>query len=87
MKVREPHFAAVMSWVWRQAPALFVFSFLANLLLLVSAIYMLQIYDRVLSSGSLDTLLWLTLATVVAIQHHFSPQASSQRSLLSISAR
>ncbi|WP_246765445.1 type I secretion system permease/ATPase [Aminobacter sp. SR38] len=52
---------------WRQAPALFFFSLLANLLLLSSAIYMLQIYDRVLSSGSIDTLLWLTLAVIGAI--------------------
>jgi len=51
----------------RQAPALVFFSLLANLLLLASAIYMLQIYDRVLSSGSIDTLLWLTLAVVGAI--------------------
>lgn len=61
------HFAAVMRQVWRQAPALFVFSFLANMLLLASAIYMLQVYDRVLSSGSLDTLVWLTLAAIGAI--------------------
>jgi ATP-binding cassette subfamily C exporter for protease/lipase len=34
--------------------------------LLVSSIYMLQLFDRVLSSGSLDTLLWLTVAAVFA---------------------
>ena len=44
-----------------------LFSFAANLLLLVSSIYMLQVFDRVLSSGSLDTLLWLTIAAVFAI--------------------
>ena len=32
MKVKEPDLAAAMSLVWRQAPALLVFSFLANLL-------------------------------------------------------
>lgn len=37
------------------------FSFLVNLLMLVSPLYMLQIYDRVLSSGSGPTLLYLTL--------------------------
>ena len=67
MKAKGHHFRTVMSLVWRQAPALFVFSLLANLLLLVGAIYMLQVYDRVLSSGSLDTLLWLTVATLAAI--------------------
>ena len=51
----------------RQVPALLLFSLLANLLLLASTVYMLQIYDRVLSSGSIDTLLWLTLAVIGAI--------------------
>jgi PrtD family type I secretion system ABC transporter len=37
------------------------FSFLINLLMLVSPLYMLQIYDRVLSSGSGPTLLYLTI--------------------------
>jgi PrtD family type I secretion system ABC transporter len=44
-----------------------VFSFATNLLLLVTSIYMLQVFDRVLSSGSLDTLLWLTIVAVFAI--------------------
>ena len=56
-----------MSVIRRQAPGLFVFSCFVNLLLLVSAIYMLQVYDRVLSSGSMDTLLWLTVAALVAL--------------------
>lgn len=50
-----------------QVPALLLFSLLTNLLLLASTVYMLQIYDRVLSSGSIDTLLWLTLAVIGAI--------------------
>ncbi|TGQ71279.1 MAG: type I secretion system permease/ATPase [Mesorhizobium sp.] len=50
-----------------QVPALLFFSLLTNLLLLASTVYMLQIYDRVLSSGSIDTLLWLTLAVIGAI--------------------
>src|SRR5207247_8654650 len=40
------------------------FSFAINLLLLVPAIYMLQIYDRVLSSRNEVTLLMLTLIMV-----------------------
>ncbi|TJW36754.1 MAG: type I secretion system permease/ATPase, partial [Mesorhizobium sp.] len=51
----------------RQVPALLIFSLLANILLLASTVYMLQIYDRVLSSGSIDTLMWLTLAVIGAI--------------------
>ena len=38
-----------------------LFSFVLNLLLLVPAMYMLQIYDRVLQSRNQDTLLMLTL--------------------------
>jgi ATP-binding cassette subfamily C exporter for protease/lipase len=64
---KQLSFAAAMAGIRRQLPALVTFSFLANLLLLVSAIYMLQIYDRVLSSGSMDTLLWLTVVALAAI--------------------
>ena len=41
--------------------ALFIFSMTINLLLLVSPIYMMQVYDRVLSSQSMDTLVLLTI--------------------------
>lgn len=63
----RPQFQEVMHLARRQAPALLLFSLLANLLLLASTVYMLQIYDRVLSSGSIDTLMWLTLAVIGAI--------------------
>jgi ATP-binding cassette, subfamily C, bacterial exporter for protease/lipase len=53
--------------VRRQFPVLILLSCLLNLLLLVTSIYMLQVYDRVLSSGSLDTLLWLTLIALFAV--------------------
>jgi len=41
--------------------ALFIFSMTINLLLLVSPIYMMQVYDRVLASQSMDTLVLLTI--------------------------
>ncbi|WP_245487758.1 type I secretion system permease/ATPase [Mesorhizobium sp. M4A.F.Ca.ET.022.05.2.1] len=63
----RPQFQEVMHLARRQVPALLLFSLLANLLLLASTVYMLQIYDRVLSSGSIDTLMWLTLAVIAAI--------------------
>jgi len=44
-----------------------IFSFLINLLMLTVPIYMLQIFDRVLSSGSYDTLLYLTLIAIIAL--------------------
>jgi ATP-binding cassette, subfamily C, bacterial exporter for protease/lipase len=56
-----------MSQIRRQMLPLGIFSLAANLLLLVSSIYMLQVFDRVLSSGSVDTLLWLTVAAMFAI--------------------
>ncbi len=40
-----------------------LFSLFLNLLMLVPSIYMLQVYDRVLSTGSVPTLLMLTLIT------------------------
>ena len=57
----------VLSAGRRQFRTLFVLSFLSNLLLLASSIYMLQVFDRVLSSGSIDTLLWLSVITIGAI--------------------
>lgn len=39
-----------------------LFSFFISLLMLVAPLYMLQIYDRVLTSGSMATLVFLTLA-------------------------
>lgn len=53
-------FRAVLEAVARARWSLILISAFVNLLLLTTAIYMLQIYDRVLASGSLDTLLWLT---------------------------
>ena len=44
-----------------------LFSFFVNVLMLTGPLYMLQVYDRVLSTDSLDTLIWLTLGTLAAI--------------------
>src|SRR6056297_3743605 len=41
-----------------------VFSFFANLLMLTGPLYMLQVYDRVLGSRSVETLLALSLLVV-----------------------
>jgi len=52
----RPHFAAAA-----------FFSIFVNVLYLSSPLYMLQLYDRVLQSGSVQTLLFLTILLVVAL--------------------
>jgi PrtD family type I secretion system ABC transporter len=44
-----------------------VFSFVINILMLASPIYMLQVYDRVLTTGHVETLFMLTLMTTIAL--------------------
>ena len=41
-----------------------VFSAMANILMLVAPVYMLQMYDRVLTSASFETLIVLTVIAV-----------------------
>src|ERR1700688_2059672 len=43
-----------------------LFSFAINLLYLAAPLYMLQVYDRVVSSGSVVTLVMLTLVLLLA---------------------
>lgn len=64
---RQSALEAVLGAGRRQLPALVLLSFFSNLLLLVSSIYMMQVFDRVLSSGSVDTLIWLTVIALVAL--------------------
>lgn len=44
-----------------------VFSFFANLLMLTMPLYMMQIFDRVISGRSVETLVYLTLIAVFAL--------------------
>lgn len=55
------------------------FSLVSNLLLLVAPLYMLQVYDRVLSSGSRDTLIWLTLLAVFLLGVYGASEAGRRR--------
>ena len=53
-------FRSAMGVLRRQFVKVFVFSLFLNLTILVVPLYMLQVYDRVLSSQSTDTLFFLT---------------------------
>src|SRR5688572_7839807 len=53
--------------VWQELWTIGVFSLFLNLLALVSSLYMMQVFDRVLSSGSRETLVLLTLVAVGAL--------------------
>jgi PrtD family type I secretion system ABC transporter len=44
-----------------------IFSFFINILMLVIPLHMLQVYDRVLPSRSVDTLIYLTVIAVIAL--------------------
>jgi PrtD family type I secretion system ABC transporter len=58
---------------------LMLFSLAINLLLLVAPLYMLQVYDRVLTSGSLDTLIWLTVIAVFLLSVYGAAEAGRRR--------
>ena len=72
----RPHFVAAA-----------VFSALINLLYLAPALYMLQVYDRVLASGGKMTLLFVTLALAVALVTLAALDAIRGRLLVRASAR
>jgi len=55
------------------------FSLAINILLLVSPFYMLQVYDRVLTSGSTDTLIWLTVLAVFLLTIYAAADAGRRR--------
>jgi ATP-binding cassette subfamily C protein EexD len=61
---RAPELSAVISASRSAIASAALFSLFLNLLMLVPSIYMLQVYDRVLVTGSVPTLLMLTLITV-----------------------
>ncbi|MEM7696001.1 MAG: type I secretion system permease/ATPase [Pseudomonadota bacterium] len=56
----QPMTAKIMKSARGALIAIGVFSFLINMLMLTGPVYMLQIYDRVLASGSIPTLLALS---------------------------
>lgn len=72
----RPHFVAAA-----------LFSVLISLLLLVPAIYMLQVYDRVLATGGKATLAFVTLALAISLITLAALDAIRSRLLVRASAR
>ena len=72
----RPHFVAAA-----------VFSLFINLLFLAPAIYMLQVYDRVVATGGKTTLLFVTLALAVSLMALSALDAIRNRLLVRASMR
>ena len=68
LQVTAPHpLAEALAACRRVLVAVALFSACVNLLLLVVPIYMLQVYDRVLTTGNVDTLLALSAMALVGL--------------------
>lgn len=67
--------------------ALILLSIVANLLVLASPLFMMQVYDRVLSSGSVETLVALALITMAALGVYGALEAVRRRLLMRAAAR
>ena len=75
-----------ISWFFamgRELPGYFLpiwgFSLVSNILLLVSPLYMLQVYDRILTSGSKDTLIWITLISLFLLGIYAAAESGRRR--------
>ncbi|WP_088690541.1 MULTISPECIES: type I secretion system permease/ATPase [unclassified Rhizobium] len=66
MMIRNPELRAIAHQLRRYYHVAGFFSLAVNLLYLAGPIYMLQVYDRVMSSGSVTTLVMLSLILLVA---------------------
>lgn len=66
---------------------LIIFSIISNLLMLVAPIHMTQVYDRVLSSGSQETLLYLTLIAILLLVLLGASESIRSKLALRLSAR
>lgn len=64
-----------------------VFSMFINLLMLVPAFYMLQVYDRVVTSGSVTTLIMLTLIMLLLLSTMGGLEFVRSRILVRVSSR
>lgn len=67
--------------------AILVASLFVNLLILTAPLYMLQLFSRVMSSGSVPTLLMLTLGAGIALLFYFLFDAIRQRLIARLGTR
>jgi PrtD family type I secretion system ABC transporter len=58
-----------------------LFSLVVNFLMLVSPLYMLQVYDRVLSSGSVETLIMVSIAAIGLLSVYGFAEAARRKTL------
>jgi PrtD family type I secretion system ABC transporter len=61
------HFQETLRRMRSSLVAIGLFSFLINLLAIVTSLYMMLLFDRVMPSGSMPTLIWLTVIACVAL--------------------
>jgi len=85
-QTKPPQKRGLASWFFamgRELPGYFLpilgFSLVSNLLLLVSPLYMLQVYDRILTSGSKDTLIWITLISIFLLGIYAAAETGRRR--------
>jgi len=81
-----PKKRGLVSWFFamgRELPGYFLpilgFSLVSNVLLLVSPLYMLQVYDRILTSGSKDTLIWITIISIFLLAIYAAAETGRRR--------
>ncbi len=66
---------------WGLIGSIFVASLFINLLILTAPLYMLQLFSRVMSSGSMSTLAVLTIGAAIALTFYFLFDALRQKLL------
>lgn len=67
--------------------SIFVASVFVNLLILTAPLYMLQLFSRVLASGSMSTLIALTIGAAIALVFYFIFDAIRQRLVARLGTR
>jgi ATP-binding cassette subfamily C protein len=85
-KQQQGPLAEVVTNCKRAFLPLVLFSMGINFLMLTTALYMLQVYDRVLSSRSLETLVALTLIALLALITLAALEALRSKLMITISA-